>query len=53
MLIPDAMYVGKKKTQQNKELENETGAESLFPDHVDIRTLVSVGLTSRLNSIMR
>lgn len=42
-----------KKTQQNKELDNEIGAESLFPDHVDIRTLVSVGLTSRLNSIMR
>lgn len=26
---------GWKNPQQNKELDNEIGAESLFPDHVD------------------
>lgn len=43
-----------KKTQQNKELDNEIGAESLFPDHVDFSYSGQYWIdVSHLNSIMR
>lgn len=43
-----------KKTQQNKELDNEICAESLFPDHVDFSYPGQYWIDiSQLNSIIR